>query len=216
MKSKKKLLIGCSVLLLLGAILILIWVSSDWPPPRLILKYGQPRVEEASPRVKLIDGMEFVKLAPGYIRLDHRLFTSIAPGSNGLRYLSRLVRTPSPGYEERWIELPEPRWISRKTVQRLSSWSVGVGRNDSGRVLESDGMKFSACVRVASVPEVLYARATGAIFIDEEVETAWAEGNFQGVLVGADWQGFGGTRYEVHERVPFRFKHRAFRVVLIE
>jgi hypothetical protein len=42
MGMKKKLLISVGVLLLLGAILTVVWLICDWPPPRLILKYGLP------------------------------------------------------------------------------------------------------------------------------------------------------------------------------
>ncbi len=69
MKSKKKLLIGCSVLLLLGAILTAVFVGCDWPPPRLILKYGFPPAGGPTGEVVVIEGIEFVVIEPGYYQM---------------------------------------------------------------------------------------------------------------------------------------------------
>jgi len=55
--------------LLLGAcITVVVWRVADWPPPRLILKYGFPPTGGPTGRTKVIEGIEFVELEPGYFR----------------------------------------------------------------------------------------------------------------------------------------------------
>ncbi len=65
----KKLLISIGVLLMLGGILAVVWIICDWPPPRLILKYGLPPAGGPTGRRLTTEGIEFIELGPGYFRM---------------------------------------------------------------------------------------------------------------------------------------------------
>ena len=62
-------MIAASVLLFLALILAALWNVFDWPPPRLILKYGFPPAGGPTGRTMTIEGVEFVELKPGYFRM---------------------------------------------------------------------------------------------------------------------------------------------------
>ncbi len=66
---KKKLLITGGVHMLLWGILAAVWVGCDWPPPRLILKYGFPPAGGPTGRRLTVEGIEFIELRPAYIQM---------------------------------------------------------------------------------------------------------------------------------------------------
>jgi len=69
MKSKKKWLIAFAVLFLLGLGLTATWLICDWPPPRLILKYGLPPAGGPTGRRLTVEGIEFIEIESGYSRI---------------------------------------------------------------------------------------------------------------------------------------------------
>ena len=66
---RRRIVIAAVVLALLVGVVVVVWNLADWPPPRLILKYGFPPTGGPTGRTKVIEGIEFVELKPGYFRL---------------------------------------------------------------------------------------------------------------------------------------------------
>ncbi len=116
MKSKKKLLIGCSVLLLLGAILTAVWVGCDWPPPRLILKYGFPPAGGPTGRRLTIHGLSFTEIAPGYGKVGstwgQQSHGSMTIAVHRLRALLGMEREP---FGWRAGSRHQPFWMEQRT-----------------------------------------------------------------------------------------------------
>ncbi len=65
----RRSIISACVLLCLVLVLAALWAAFDWPPPRMILKYGLPPTGGPTGRTMTIEGVEFVELKPGYFRL---------------------------------------------------------------------------------------------------------------------------------------------------
>jgi len=69
--KKRTVLILAAVLFLVGVTAI-VWGLADWPPIRLILKYGFPPSGGPTGNVKTIEGIEFVELKLGYFRMGSK------------------------------------------------------------------------------------------------------------------------------------------------
>ena len=67
--GKRRIILAAVVLVLLAGIVTILWLVLDWPPPRLILKYGFPPTGGPTGNVRVIEGIEFVELSPGYFRM---------------------------------------------------------------------------------------------------------------------------------------------------
>ena len=68
-RPKKHTVLILAALLLLVGITVVVWRVADWPPPRLILKYGFPPTGGPTGNARTIEGIEFIELRPGYFRL---------------------------------------------------------------------------------------------------------------------------------------------------
>jgi hypothetical protein len=64
----RRLIISATLLLFLVLVLAALWAGFDWPPPRLILRYGFPPAGGPTGRTMAIEGVEFVEPKPGYSR----------------------------------------------------------------------------------------------------------------------------------------------------
>ena len=64
--TRKRLILTTVVLLFLAGILVVTWEICDWPPPRLILKYGLPPAGGPTGRKLTVEGIEFIELSAGY------------------------------------------------------------------------------------------------------------------------------------------------------
>ena len=117
--GKRRIIIitAAVILLLLAGIVTILWSGLDWPPPRLILKYGFPPTGGPTGNVRVIEGVEFVELKPGYFRMGshYRCDTGDLLGRVcrplGLpwgRESSHDTLTPP-----RWVEFTEPLWVAR-------------------------------------------------------------------------------------------------------
>jgi hypothetical protein len=125
---KRTVLILVALLLLVG-ITVVVWEVADWPPPRLILKYGFPSGGGPTGRTFVdASGIEFVEIASGsawYRHADeefHRgLLDRIRDG------LGLGVRSP---FDTRlseqicWVETHRPYWISRERISDSLKYSV--------------------------------------------------------------------------------------------
>jgi formylglycine-generating enzyme required for sulfatase activity len=114
---KRRILILLITLLLLGVVLV-VWEINDWPPGRLILKYGFPPTGGPTGNKREIEGIEFIELKPGYFRMG-------SPCKCDLGYARRISSWlgfgDAPEHEEnncppQWMEIEAPFWIARREV----------------------------------------------------------------------------------------------------
>jgi formylglycine-generating enzyme required for sulfatase activity len=104
------------ILLFLVLALAALWTGFDWPPPRLILKYGFPPAGGPTGRTMTIEGVEFMELKPGYFRMGSQFLGRRGDLLGRLSVLLGLpwgVQPKSRGNEApaHWVELKEPYWI---------------------------------------------------------------------------------------------------------
>jgi len=97
-RPKKRTVLILATLLLLVGITTIVWEVNDWPPVRLILKYGFPPTGGPTGNVKTIEGIEFVELKPGYFRMGSKFN---AKGGDWLGKLCAPLGLP-------WGKQPEP------------------------------------------------------------------------------------------------------------
>ena len=135
---KRRLIIfGTPAALLVGVITIL-WIHFEWAPPRSILEYGLPSSGEPTGRTKVIAGIEFEEIAPGYRwikgamedghlldnwrRLGRKLIGS--DPLDGILYDEfNFVRVDLPAdwspprwSQTRWLEMPRAFWITAEPI----------------------------------------------------------------------------------------------------
>jgi formylglycine-generating enzyme required for sulfatase activity len=117
----RRLIIAASVLLFLVLVLAALWNVLDWPPPRLILKYGFPPTGGPTGRTMTIEGVEFVELKPGYFRMGSHYYCE--EGDLLGRICTTLHfpwgRKPSHDSQEcppHWVEIRRPFWIARTEI----------------------------------------------------------------------------------------------------
>jgi hypothetical protein len=114
--TRKRLVITTLVLLLLLGILVVTWEVCDWPPPRMILKYGFPPAGGPTGRRVVHQETTFLQIAPGYRRLERKIYeaegTPIGDllGGIGVKWGKQSIRDGL--YECRWVEVEKPYWIS--------------------------------------------------------------------------------------------------------
>jgi formylglycine-generating enzyme required for sulfatase activity len=117
----RRLIISASILLFLVLVLASLWSGFDWPPPRLILKYGFAPTGGPTGRTMTIEGVEFVELKPGYFLMgSHYSYDE----GNLLGRLCAALGVPfgeHPHRDERavplhWVEVRAPFWISRYEI----------------------------------------------------------------------------------------------------
>jgi hypothetical protein len=122
------LIITASVLLFLVLILAALWNVLDWPPLRLILKYGLPEPARLTGRNWTgKSGMTFVEVEGGYCLVDRWAFPSRGssnPGSALRHFLRAYVpllmtdrRSSFSFVQHEWVEAEGPFWISCSSVE---------------------------------------------------------------------------------------------------
>ena len=119
---RRRLIIALAVLLLLAAVTTLLWAALDWPPPRLILKYGLPPAGGPTGRTWKNDlGMEFIQLSAGYTRVGSH--ERCRPRS----LLARLQNEDGFGFKDdhltrgmdcppRWVQIQAPFYLAKTEV----------------------------------------------------------------------------------------------------
>ncbi|UCC69710.1 MAG: hypothetical protein JSV79_07410 [Armatimonadota bacterium] len=90
---KKRLTISAGVVLLAVGTVAVLWHVLDWPPPRLILKYGFPPAGGPTGRTETVGDLELIEVDTRYAWADSQ-----------------------------WIEQCEPLWISRAFPDLDSGW----------------------------------------------------------------------------------------------
>jgi len=123
---KRRIILAAVVLALLVGIVVIAWRVNDWPPPRLILKYGFPPTGGPTGNKRVIEGIEFIELKPGYFRMgthrfckDGDLLGRVAAAlglswGNPPQHVSSLCPT-------RWAEAPGSFWIASTEVT-VATW----------------------------------------------------------------------------------------------
>jgi len=118
--TRKRLIVTTVFLLVLAGTLFVTWHACDWPPLRLILKYGLPPAGGPTGRRTMIEGIEFVELSPGVYRrgcdseadvqgVFRRILSALGVGSSRNRTL--LPHEPSS-----WVEIEQHFWISSTEI----------------------------------------------------------------------------------------------------
>jgi len=124
--TRKRLIVTAVVFFLLTGTLVITWEVCDWPPVRLILKYGFPPAGGASGRVHVVNGIGLVELSPGYARVKKEILWEEGDilgrvfGALGLPLGSK-PRRHDKYYVDRWVEACGPTWISTAPVPKLDS-----------------------------------------------------------------------------------------------
>lgn len=139
--TRKRLVVTALILLLLAGILVVTWEVCDWPPPRLILKYGLPPAGGPTGRKITVEGIEFIELSPGYYRRgSHEGCTCTMPLL--LRILVLLGCSEpsgarsSPECPPIWIEIQSPFYISSTEVTKQTyARSIHMPGSDSQPML---------------------------------------------------------------------------------
>ena len=121
---RKRILIASVVALFLAGVLTILWSALDWPPPRLLLKYGLTPGCEPTGRTLTVEGAEFVEIGPGIFRMGS---TYDAGGSRCGKICAAVGLPwgdqPKPSNEMpvHWVEFERGFWIARTEVTNAPS-----------------------------------------------------------------------------------------------
>jgi len=189
---KKRTILLRLVLPGLFVLLFFTWSIADWPSPVLLVKYGIPPQGGPTGNVRLIEGIEFVELGPGYYRMGSH--EGCEPG-NFLGYVGDALGfswgdAPAHGDRcpTRWVEIREPFYIATKeiTVGQLRKWG---GTSPSDRDLAAPALMVT-WEEARAYCEWLSARSGVAVHLPTEAEweyacragttTRWAYGEYGG------------------------------------
>ncbi len=118
---RKRRLLTVFALVLIGGSLAVVWMALDWPPPRLLLKYGLPPAGGPTGSTVRIAGMKFVEIQPGYCKVssdwscrhDDRLFPALKSLLVALRLRDAPYRVSPKPY---WAEIPRGFWLQERTL----------------------------------------------------------------------------------------------------
>jgi len=120
--QKRTVLILAALALLVG-ITVIVWEVADWPPVRLILKYGFPPTGGPTGNKRTIEGIEFVELKPGYCRVGSHFLCERGDLLGRVTALIGLSWGKPPDHRGSecpmlWIEIEKPLWIAKTEVTR--------------------------------------------------------------------------------------------------
>ncbi|MEN8149708.1 MAG: formylglycine-generating enzyme family protein [Planctomycetota bacterium] len=203
---KRRLVISLVVLLLLVGITVIVWKVADWPPPRLILKYGFPPTGGPTGRTRVIEGIEFVELSPGYVSMRVIGPAARPPLRERLKAWLGLGPAPSsPAPWPRWFEFPRRFWIARTEITNLcyetvdphhermedsmedNSPVVGVSWEEARRFCETIAERSGLPIRLPNSSEWEYACRAGSTTkfsfgnsVRDLPRYAWCETNSEG------------------------------------
>lgn len=129
--TRKRLIVSVVVLFVLGSGLWITWEVCDWPPVRLIIKYGFPPAGGPTGRRRVVDGIEFIEVSPGYFRMG----SYTGPDTGGLLWKVATILGLSRGSPPRhgglcspphWVEIGSRFWMAREQVSRsqMRRWRV--------------------------------------------------------------------------------------------
>ncbi|MCU0613074.1 MAG: formylglycine-generating enzyme family protein [Candidatus Eisenbacteria bacterium] len=116
-----RLLIAALVMLIFVGLVSAVWNLCDWPPPRLILKYGFPPTGGPTGRTMTIEGVEFVELKPGYFRMGSHFWCEEGDCLGRVCAVLHLPWGRQPKHDSRecpphWVEIERGFWIAARPV----------------------------------------------------------------------------------------------------
>jgi formylglycine-generating enzyme required for sulfatase activity len=131
------IVIGGILLLVVGGV-ALAWEIADWPPPRLLLKYGFPPAGGPTGRTCTLEGVEFVELSPGCFRMGSHARCETGDLLGRICAMAGLPwgrRPRHSGVEcpPRWVEFREGFWIARTEVTHEQYGRFDPGHRDLHR-----------------------------------------------------------------------------------
>jgi hypothetical protein len=218
--NRKRLIVSAVLLFLLAGSFAITWEICDWPPVRLILKYGFPPAGGPTGREVIIQGVTLVEVEAGYSHAVRNVWKR--EGSGFSRFLARVgvrmgdASVPATGHINRWVECSRTYWITKHTISprgwlRMQAFQQdGVDAPaqdlegvDSIALMQSwiEAMN-NACkmgqFRRPTEAELFHACETGALGSDglelagrsSPLGVLW-RGSIR--LVGPEWRGFSGT-----------------------
>ncbi len=113
-----RFLVLLALLVMLGWVA---WVVFDFPPPRLLLRYGFPPAGGPTGRHRDIEGLTYIELSAGYFRMGSHhlcergdllgLVDSVLGTDWGTRPEHNGTECPT-----RWVEIAEPFWIATTEI----------------------------------------------------------------------------------------------------
>lgn len=117
--TRKRLIVTAVVLVVLGMGLWATWEVCDWPPVRLILKYGFPPAGGPTGRRMTVEGIEFIELSTGYFRMgSHRRCNQGTPFARVLQAFGLRI-DGAPDHDAttgecptRWVEIADSFWMA--------------------------------------------------------------------------------------------------------
>jgi len=118
---RRRLIIAAVVLFLLAGIVTILWSVLDWPRPRLILKYGFPPTGGPTGNVRVIEGIEFVELKPGYFRMGSHYLCEEGDLLGQISAVFGMSWGTPPKHDgsecpTRWVEVERPFWVAKTEV----------------------------------------------------------------------------------------------------
>ena len=135
---RRRLIIALVVLLALAGVTVLLWAALDWPPPRLLMKYGLPPAGGPTGRTKTVAGLEFVEIEEGYCQVRRQVIEQEGDFlGRALRPLGLPIGRPEinvPEYSwDCFVEVPRDYWIATGVIgairlgeiEKLSTWGAG-------------------------------------------------------------------------------------------
>ena len=119
--TRKRLIVIAVVLFLIGGAVAITWEVCDWPPVRLILKYGLPPAGGLTGRIRSgPGGREYVEVLDGYCRAFRPVCDD--PGDALGRLCARLGipfgRQPEYGdaYRRQWVQVKRSFWVATEPI----------------------------------------------------------------------------------------------------
>ncbi len=214
----KKLAIAGVLLLVSTSVVVVLWTVFDWPPPRLILRYGLPPQGGPTGRTTVIAGLEFAEIRGGYCLVRRLVYEQEGD------LLGRLVQpfglsigdpsVRSDSYRNGWIEIRTSFWLLTTRVSGTDLywtfekvWPMCV---EQSLVLLSE--LAPGRFRQPTLDELYFAADSGAPGFTQwdtamvEIGRKDSHRSNEVALIGRNWRYFQGTDGEMRsvlKLIPF-------------
>ena len=162
---RRRLIIALVVLLALAGATVIVWKALDWPPPRLLLKYGLPPAGGPTGRTEVVAGIEFVEVAPGYRYVDRHKAGCMKGDLVGRVFRGLGISLGDPGTHSHWrcrywTECPDTIWVSRSCVSAAFMQNAPGWSDSSLRAITETEWDYSVVCEAISVRSDRFEVAT--------------------------------------------------------
>ena len=123
---------GLVMLLVLPGVVV-VWAGLALPPPLWVLKYGPTPGCEPTGRKAIVEGIEFVEIGPGYVRVGRHYMCDLGVRVPTVGSLGVLSYSHHSGFEcpLRWTEVRHRFWAASEPLANWSrehfSWLIAEG-----------------------------------------------------------------------------------------